>query len=39
MKPPAFEYASPSTIAEAVALLASSDGNAKVISEIGRAHV
>ena len=32
MKPPAFEYASPSTIAEAVALLASSDGNAKVIS-------
>jgi aerobic carbon-monoxide dehydrogenase medium subunit len=32
MKPPAFEYASPSTIAEAVNLLASSDGNAKVIS-------
>lgn len=32
MKPPAFEYASPSTIAEAVSLLASRDGNAKVIS-------
>jgi carbon-monoxide dehydrogenase medium subunit len=32
MKSAAFEYASPSTIAEAVKLLASSDGNAKVIS-------
>jgi carbon-monoxide dehydrogenase medium subunit len=32
MKPPAFEYASPSTIAEAVSLLASRNGNAKVIS-------
>jgi aerobic carbon-monoxide dehydrogenase medium subunit len=32
MKPPAFEYASPSTIAEAVGLLASRNGNAKVIS-------
>ncbi|MCA1454273.1 xanthine dehydrogenase family protein subunit M [Bradyrhizobium sp. BRP22] len=32
MKPPIFEYASPSTVAEAVALLASKDGNAKVIS-------
>jgi carbon-monoxide dehydrogenase medium subunit len=32
MKPPAFEYASPSTIAEAVSLLASCNGNAKVIS-------
>jgi carbon-monoxide dehydrogenase medium subunit len=32
MKLPNFEYASPSTIAEAVSLLASRDGNAKVIS-------
>lgn len=32
MKPPVFEYASPSTIAEAVTLLASCNGNAKVIS-------
>jgi carbon-monoxide dehydrogenase medium subunit len=32
MKPPAFEYAAPSTITEAVNLLASSNGNAKVIS-------
>lgn len=32
MKPPVFEYASPSTIAEAVSLLASGNGNAKVIS-------
>lgn len=32
MKPPAFEYAAPSTIDEAVKLLASSGGNAKVIS-------
>jgi aerobic carbon-monoxide dehydrogenase medium subunit len=32
MKAPVFEYASPSTIAEAVSLLASSNGNAKVIS-------
>ena len=32
MKPPAFEYAAPSTIDEAVKLLASSAGNAKVIS-------
>jgi carbon-monoxide dehydrogenase medium subunit len=32
MKPPIFDYASPSTIAEAVQLLASRDGNAKVIS-------
>lgn len=32
MKPPIFEYASPATIAEAVGLLASRDGNAKVIS-------
>src|ERR1700709_654674 len=32
MKPPIFEYASPSTVAEAVSLLASRDGNAKVIS-------
>jgi aerobic carbon-monoxide dehydrogenase medium subunit len=32
MKPPAFEYVSPSTIAEAVGLLASRNGNAKVIS-------
>ena len=32
MKPPVFEYASPSTIAEAVSLLASCNGNAKVIS-------
>lgn len=32
MKPPAFEYIAPSTIDEAVKLLASSDGNAKIIS-------
>src|SRR6201996_1577862 len=32
MKPPIFEYASPSTVAEAVGLLASRNGNAKVIS-------
>src|ERR1700753_1234384 len=32
MKPPIFEYASPSTIAEAVGLLASRNGNAKGIS-------
>lgn len=32
MKPPVFEYASPKTIGEAVKLLASRDGNAKVIS-------
>jgi carbon-monoxide dehydrogenase medium subunit len=32
MKLPAFEYASPSTLDEAVALLASRNGNAKVIS-------
>jgi aerobic carbon-monoxide dehydrogenase medium subunit len=32
MKPPAFEYASPSTLAEAIALLASRNGGAKVIS-------
>jgi len=32
MKPPIFEYASPSTVAEAVSLLASRNGNAKVIS-------
>jgi len=32
MKPSAFEYASPSSIAEAVSLLASRNGNAKVIS-------
>jgi carbon-monoxide dehydrogenase medium subunit len=32
MKLPVFEYASPSTIAEAVSLLASRNGNAKVIS-------
>ncbi|WP_420966025.1 FAD binding domain-containing protein [Bradyrhizobium sp. B120] len=32
MKPPAFEYAAPSTLAEAVSLLASRNGNAKVIS-------
>jgi aerobic carbon-monoxide dehydrogenase medium subunit len=32
MKPSAFEYASPSTVAEAVSLLASRNGNAKVIS-------
>jgi aerobic carbon-monoxide dehydrogenase medium subunit len=32
MKPPAFEYASPATVAEAVSLLASRNGNAKVIS-------
>jgi aerobic carbon-monoxide dehydrogenase medium subunit len=32
MKPPVFDYASPSTIAEAVSLLASRNGNAKVIS-------
>jgi carbon-monoxide dehydrogenase medium subunit len=32
MKPPAFEYASPSTVAEVVSLLASRKGNAKVIS-------
>lgn len=32
MKPPAFEYIAPSTVDEAVKLLASSAGNAKVIS-------
>jgi carbon-monoxide dehydrogenase medium subunit len=32
MKLPAFEYASPATLDEAVALLAARDGNAKVIS-------
>jgi carbon-monoxide dehydrogenase medium subunit len=32
MKPPAFEYASPSTLAEAIDLLASRNGSAKVIS-------
>jgi carbon-monoxide dehydrogenase medium subunit len=32
MKPPAFEYVAPSTLEEAVKLLASSDGNGKVIS-------
>lgn len=32
MKPPVFEYVSPKTIGEAVKLLASRDGNAKVIS-------
>jgi carbon-monoxide dehydrogenase medium subunit len=32
MKPPSFAYASPSTLAEAVDLLASGNGNAKVIS-------
>ncbi|WP_316398224.1 xanthine dehydrogenase family protein subunit M [Bradyrhizobium sp. 33ap4] len=32
MKPPAFEYVAPSTLAEAVSLLASCNGNAKVIS-------
>ncbi len=32
MKLPVFEYASPSTVAEAVSLLASRQGNAKVIS-------
>jgi carbon-monoxide dehydrogenase medium subunit len=32
MKPPVFEYASPATLAEAVSLLASRNGNAKVIS-------
>jgi carbon-monoxide dehydrogenase medium subunit len=32
MKPPLFEYSAPSTIDEAVKLLASSSGNAKVIS-------
>ena len=32
MKPPIFEYASPSTVAEAVSLLASRNGSAKVIS-------
>lgn len=32
MKPPLFEYASPSTLAEAVSLLASRDGQAKIIS-------
>jgi carbon-monoxide dehydrogenase medium subunit len=32
MKPPIFEYASPATVAEAVSLLASRNGNAKVIS-------
>jgi carbon-monoxide dehydrogenase medium subunit len=32
MKLPSFEYASPSTIAEAIGLLVSRDGNAKVIS-------
>ena len=32
MKLPAFDYASPATVAEAVKLLASRDGNAKIIS-------
>ncbi|RJF69218.1 FAD binding domain-containing protein [Rhodopseudomonas palustris] len=32
MKPPAFDYASPNTIAEAVALLGSRKGNAKVLA-------
>ncbi len=32
MKPPAFEYAAPATIDEAVALLASRGGNAKIIA-------
>src|ERR1700753_220842 len=32
MKPPIFEYASPSTVAEAVSLLASRGENAKVIA-------
>jgi carbon-monoxide dehydrogenase medium subunit len=32
MKPPAFEYAAPATVDEAVALLASSGGNAKVLA-------
>jgi aerobic carbon-monoxide dehydrogenase medium subunit len=32
MKPPAFDYASPATIEEAVALLAARSGNAKIIS-------
>lgn len=32
MKPSAFEYASPSTVAEVVKLLASGNGNAKIIS-------
>ncbi|MDB5607463.1 MAG: Molybdopterin dehydrogenase, FAD-binding [Bradyrhizobium sp.] len=32
MKPPVFEYASPTTMAEAVGLLAARNGNAKVIS-------
>src|SRR6195256_3989269 len=32
MKPSAFEYRSPTTLAEAVSLLASCNGNAKVIS-------
>lgn len=32
MKLPNFEYASPATVAEAVALLAASDGNAKALS-------
>ena len=32
MKPPVFEYAAPATVDEAVALLASSGGNAKVLA-------
>src|SRR5262245_59591288 len=32
MKPPPFEYACPATLAEAVALLASHDGDAKAIA-------
>lgn len=32
MKPPAFDYASPATLTEAIDLLAAHDGNAKIIS-------
>jgi aerobic carbon-monoxide dehydrogenase medium subunit len=32
MKPPAFDYASPATLAEAISILAARDGNAKIIS-------
>src|ERR1700753_1200388 len=32
MKPPAFDYASPATLAEAIGILAARDGNAKIIS-------
>lgn len=32
MKPPAFDYASPTTLDDAIRLLAASDGNAKIIS-------